>query len=109
VSTPRESVDCSGCPDCPSWTPYGFCTPAEAERRRLGEEAGAEVCVCGHPRRDHFPDSCAHSTRRYAPAPFRVECQCKGWVAPQRPLTATESHQNHTAGGTTAEKPGEDA
>lgn len=64
-----------------SWTPWGFCDPDEAERRRVAEQAGAQVCVCGHPRREHHPGSCVHSVRRFSPAPFRSPCTCVGFEA----------------------------
>jgi hypothetical protein len=78
VTTPEDAREAEK-----SWTAHGFCTPDEAERRRVAEDAGAQLCVCGHPRREHHRGSCVHSVRRFSPAPFRSECTCTGFEEPE--------------------------
>jgi hypothetical protein len=96
MSTPRESIDCAGCPAC-VW--------AEKERAAARGER-CRICLTTFDelwpvQSESQPDLC----RRCASAtPSGGRGDTFGRFDP---LTATESHQMDASGGTTAEKPGE--
>jgi hypothetical protein len=98
VSTPRESVDCSGCPACQMALKEQ--AAARGERCRVCLELFAELWPVQSESR---PDLC----RRCASA--QPATRRGATFGRFDPLTSTETAQNPTAGGTTAGKPGESA